>query len=586
MFLTGCLCLQFHYWLNTIHAQAPHAPITLVATKADLVSEADCKARLAIIEDSLVGAPYRSQIVGGVIPVSSKVPKDEGIEAVRRDIKDNLIGMGEAAIAAEKAAGKRKTKSCGGAFACCGGKPAGSPTREVISVVCDDGSTWQKSLRIRPTPGLEGYGEIVPLGWFRFHEMSVDLKKSGTKRLSLDQARERATKFGIGVKDEGVKDKELLLMLSTFTSTGILKHADQPRIRDVIIIDLQWLVDTLCELLSQRSICRNVFRTQLAQVLRQSCSDGMLNSGKRLHSTGPLVRRMFSLFDLDGDGEVTKEEFQKHHTMAGFHNATRNVAAVAAAASVSIDHAADRALLATLPLSVDWTLIGAVTPVKNQGQCGSCWVFAATGSMEGALSIASGKAAVSLSEEEYLACYGKDYTVCNGGDAAQALRWAQNHSICTEASYPYVAPTGKPFPPPPTLVCHASNCSNPANVGVPQGYVTQIHYVTPKSEVALMEAVSIGPVAVSIDAGALSQYRSGVISGQCAGYIGDHAVLVVGYGHDDASGLDYWKVKNSYGIDFGEAGYFRAQRNNTKCGGGTGEMGILESPVYPTIVVK
>ena len=284
--------------------------------------------------------------------------------------------------------------------------------------------------------------------------------------------------------------------------------------------------------------------------------------------------------------DLTKEEFQKHHTMAGFHNATRNVAAVAAAASVSIDHAADRALLATLPLSVDWTLIGAVTPVKNQGQCGSCWVFAATGSMEGALSIASGKAAVSLSEEEYLACYGKDYTVCNGGDAAQALRWAQNHSICTEASYPYVAPTGKPFPPPPTLVCHASNCSNPANVGVPQGYVTQIHYVTPKSEVALMEAVSIGPVAVSIDAGALSQYRSGVISGQCAGYIGDHAVLVVGYGHDDASGLDYWKVKNSYGIDFGEAGYFRAQRNNTKCGGGTGEMGILESPVYPTIVVK
>jgi hypothetical protein len=246
---------------------------------------------------------------------------------------------------------------------------------------------------------------------------------------------------------------------------------------------------------------------------------------------------------------------------------------------------ADAALLANLPPTVDWVAKGAVTPVKDQGQCGSCWVFGAVGSMEGFLQIAKGLPPTPptvLSEEEYLACYSSGYAVCNGGDAEAAFRWALTHAICTESSYPYIPPTGKPYPPPPVLHCNASNCSLPGAVGLPQGDVKSIQYVATKSAAALMAAVALGPVSVSVWAGPLQNYRGGIMSGNCMPYqAGDHVMLVTGYGTEN--GTDFWTIKNSYGKLFGEDGFMRLKRNDSACDA-NGGIGILSGPVYATVV--
>merc|ERR1712050_585043 len=109
-----------------------------------------------------------------------------------------------------------------------------------------------------------------------------------------------------------------------------------------------------------------------------------------------------------------------------------------------------------LAASVDWTKQGAVTPVKNQGQCGSCWSFSTTGSLEGAWEIATGKL-VSLSEQQFVDC-DKEDSGCNGGLMDTAFRFAETHALCTEGNYAYKAKKGK---------CKASNCT----IGIPKGGV-------------------------------------------------------------------------------------------------------------------
>lgn len=230
---------------------------------------------------------------------------------------------------------------------------------------------------------------------------------------------------------------------------------------------------------------------------------------------------------------------------------------------------------AQLPETVDWVAKGAVTPVKDQGGCSSCWAFAATGALEGAYFVATGQL-VSISEQIFVSCYEKS---CNPGLAYVAINWAESHDLCTEASYPYGPyPGTKPLPV--ISACNMSGCQT----ALPKGAVTGYQFVTPKNESALMEAVAQQPVAVQLDGGALGLYHSGIISGACAQYATDHAVLVVGYGTDD--GVDYWKVKNSWSDKFGEDGYFRVKRNDATCANyKTGAMGILEQPVVPTLSV-
>merc|ERR1711972_482614 len=217
----------------------------------------------------------------------------------------------------------------------------------------------------------------------------------------------------------------------------------------------------------------------------------------------------------------------------------------------------------TLADSVDWTTKGAVTPVKNQGQCGSCWSFSTTGALEGAWEIATGKL-VSLSEQQFVDCDKVD-SGCSGGLMDNAFQYAEKNAICTEESYSYTGRGG---------TCKASSCT----VGIPNGGVTGFKDVAKNDMQALMEAVTQQPVSIAIEAdkSSFQLYRSGILSSLCGTSL-DHGVLLVGYGSD--SGKDYWKVKNSWGTTYGENGYVRLLRGK----GGSGECGLLSQPSYPVV---
>jgi C1A family cysteine protease len=213
-----------------------------------------------------------------------------------------------------------------------------------------------------------------------------------------------------------------------------------------------------------------------------------------------------------------------------------------------------------VPSSINWVNKGAVTPIKNQGQCGSCWAFSTTGSVEGAVFLKHHRL-TSLSEQELVDCAGSTGNQgCNGGEMQDAMQWIiQNGGLCSEAAYPYTAQDG---------TCQSSTCTSVSTIS---SYVS----VTPNSLSDLTTAVgTIGPISVAVDAGGMDWqfYSSGILSDACGDQL-DHGVLAVGYG----SG--YWLVKNSWGTSWGESGYIQLQR--TSAATGEGECGIAMDASYP-----
>lgn len=221
---------------------------------------------------------------------------------------------------------------------------------------------------------------------------------------------------------------------------------------------------------------------------------------------------------------------------------------------------------ADLPDEIDWSTKTAVSPVKDQGSCGSCWAFSAVGGLEGRAAIATGNLQ-QFSEQQLVDCDKNGDEGCNGGLMDTAFQYLQGSAgVCTEDSYGYKGRGGD---------CQESSCT----VGLKASAITGYKDVDATEE-ALQEAVAEGPVSVAIQANSpfFQLYSKGVFSSNLCGANLDHGVLTVGYGVD--SGKKYWKVKNSWGSSFGEDGYIRMLKGK----GGKGQCGILTGPPsFPVI---
>ncbi|CAI0425868.1 unnamed protein product [Linum tenue] len=214
-----------------------------------------------------------------------------------------------------------------------------------------------------------------------------------------------------------------------------------------------------------------------------------------------------------------------------------------------------------VPASVDWRKNGAVTPIKNQGKCGSCWAFSSVAAVEGINKIKTGEL-VSLSEQELVDC-SKDNHGCDGGMMEQAFQFIEQvGGLTTETNYPYEAKD--------------ESCNSAKNAAAVQ--IDGYEMVPENDENALMKAAANQPIAIAIDAGGkdLQFYSEGVFTGDCGTEL-NHGVALVGYG-STLDGTKYWIVKNSWGTEWGEQGFIRMQRG---VDAEEGICGIAMDACYP-----
>ncbi|KAI4296903.1 hypothetical protein L6164_036823 [Bauhinia variegata] len=258
---------------------------------------------------------------------------------------------------------------------------------------------------------------------------------------------------------------------------------------------------------------------------------------------------------LNHFADLTTEEFIASHTGLGVPGIPR-----------SSKNAPFRPLnLADVPESLDWREKGAVTPIKNQGVCGSCWAFSAIAAIEGLVKIKTGKL-ISLSEQQLIDCSRQLGTHgCRGGWMDKAFRYIiENQGIASETNYTYKARDG---------TCNTGSAAMAA------AQITGYGDVPANSEEQLLLAVANQPVSVALSASKdFMFYESGVFTGKCHTSL-NHAVTFVGYGKNE-DGMKYWIVKNSWSGKWGESGYMKLQRDSGKP---HGLCGLAKKASYPTV---
>lgn len=224
----------------------------------------------------------------------------------------------------------------------------------------------------------------------------------------------------------------------------------------------------------------------------------------------------------------------------------------------------DNEEVTTLPDKYDWVDVGHVSPVKNQGQCGSCWSFSTTGVVESHYSIYKNES-ILLSEQELVDCswmYGN--LGCGGGLPTRAFRYVKRFGLSTETEYPYDAKNHLCK----TVVHHYGE----------KYRISGWKFIRPFNETSLTEALyHKGPISVALDASSkeFRFYKSGVMDS--CGIQLNHAVLLVGYGNED--GKDFYKIKNSWGTTYGDKGYIRISRGKHVMG----TCGVASMPTYPLV---
>jgi len=254
-------------------------------------------------------------------------------------------------------------------------------------------------------------------------------------------------------------------------------------------------------------------------------------------------------FAINKFADLTSTEFGLHYSSSALYESNPKISEVEPKVS--------------LPDQIDWREKGAVTPVKDQGQCGSCWAFSTTGVIEGTYFVNHGKL-LSFSEQQIVDCAHNAGYGCQGGWPYLAVQYAAQNGLEVETDYPYTARDG-------TCKYDSSKA-----LKVTSGY----KFITPKSSDLLKTALVDSPVSVLVqaDQSAFQFYKSGVVTTGCGASL-NHAILAVGY--TKVGILEAFICKNSWGTGWGANGYIYLstiqQINN-----GQGICGVLAQPMVST----
>lgn len=287
--------------------------------------------------------------------------------------------------------------------------------------------------------------------------------------------------------------------------------------------------------------------TPAEDVKREKIYNANMQVADTLAAKNPLAK-----FGHNEYSFLSAEEFKVYHNAEAYYKRE-------AEHNKSVEQASFVAATVKRPEQVDWRKKGAVTHVKNQGQCGSCWSFSTTGGIEGAWFLA-GHELVSVSEQEFVSCDQND-DGCNGGLMQNAYKWAISSWsgwVTSESAYPYVSGMGQ------VPACEYSGKPKVAQI---TSYKTVAHN---ENDMATALA-GIGPIPIAVDATSWQTYTGGIMT-NCISSQVDHGVLLVGM--DLSNTPPYWIIKNSWGASWGEEGYIRVEYGKDQCL-------ITYDPTYP-----